>query len=673
MKCSVTQTSSGLLALPESLREVSTFVAKEQGRWYDDEYTFVTEALCCNNTTVIEIHPEYGFYTTRFARMTDRVYCFEDDLTKAKYLNETLRLNNISNVVISSDSAPKSLSNIEIRDTNEILLRVGSEISLCDLNFKDVFSSIFPVVVVSVCHDGKYNFSIPEELFNKYKYSVYRYTPCGLVPFLFDGGDLMEIASTMYLTQLVAIPQSKITMFPSIASGMLLPEPVVTTSTSDLRVIKSVLYNKKWASGQQLLWSQQNYTSESYNKALAAYCKAEMMESGSEKIKAMHAVAALFQNIPDSQLGKNSCMLSTLARAYYNLGFRKVFVETLEIAIAMFDPVKVSQTPFVPCLPDFDNETATPPSTLPCLFEAMLRMGYVTRSRFSSIYCDQRLLSVFVDNLKNVVQTGYLVGDASKRLCVLTEASSQIGNALEIVKNRQQEHQNSPNENILIKINGLSWSDRIVFSNGVTTPGWYPGVSLDRFGITEQSLTGKSILIMGTGNGLFAVEAIKQNASRVTIVVIEEHSSRECVDLSVSYQYSLSCSDGKPACEFSVIYISEKELCCREFESCDIVVCDSILSEIRLVSQTHLLNIISDCCTSTAYISLITSPVAESGDDAKEELKTSSDSAVDFHSPTGAFRPSTPAVYLMTQRAGFVDVKHADVGCNITAFVCQKE
>ncbi len=90
------------VSLPKPIRNLSTFVLKEQGDWFEYEIKFLRK-LIKPGMNVIDIGANYGLYSLTMARaVTDsgHVWAFEPASSTIGYLQQSIRLNQFANITL---------------------------------------------------------------------------------------------------------------------------------------------------------------------------------------------------------------------------------------------------------------------------------------------------------------------------------------------------------------------------------------------------------------------------------------------------------------------------------------------------------------------------------------------------------------------------------------------
>ena len=98
----------GVISVPNNMRVITTYVAEEQGQWFDPATPFLTDVLATAGDVVVDVGAGFGFAALGFAKSVGdggRVVAFEPSPATARHLRRTAALNGLAGVIEVHESA----------------------------------------------------------------------------------------------------------------------------------------------------------------------------------------------------------------------------------------------------------------------------------------------------------------------------------------------------------------------------------------------------------------------------------------------------------------------------------------------------------------------------------------------------------------------------------------
>ena len=369
------------LDLPPTLKNITTYVVLEQGRWFEKETRFLT-AWLKPDMTVIDIGANVGVYSLPMARQVRWVFAYEPGSDARDHLERGRRLNRLDNLEI----IPTALSDspregyLTSGHSNELnrLGESGEKVHITSLDHEDSVRAWSPDFIKidaefeepRVVEGGRKFFAqrsplvmyeiadkpgVPQlvEAFATLGYRSYRCLPT--VPLLVPYGADDPIA---YEVNLFAAKPDRTAALAK--EGFLVEsapswQPDEATRAGGLALLRAQQFSAPWAS------LHLNAVDPAYRDALAGYGAWLTSRNYGALLFALATLSELCERDP------NLARQSTLARVAHEAGARSISVGTLQALMARLRHDQTVTEPFWPASPSFDNTAPGEDTLADCL------------------------------------------------------------------------------------------------------------------------------------------------------------------------------------------------------------------------------------------------------------------------------------------------------------------
>ena len=675
--------SGDVLCMPASLGVTSTYVAREQRAWFEEELPYITEELTEPGSCVVDVGAGFGFYCTRFARRvgpTGHVFAFEPNTTTAALLKKTLFLNELSTqvtlsndcvgsagkeVLFKEDATTPELSRVveeggevrsmitlddlvnavaekcppkshvdpevEVEGNDDLLLRVKSPVILrldcCGaevdcLKGGEKFIEKFSPIVVWAAADasGSPQYEEISGWLATKGYRTFRHLPSNACsPFRSSDDDDSDLS---VLLNLISLPEWHPACTTTSSTPIFNPKPALSQ-------IFAGLSTKRYATKLLKYWVEKPLQGSPLVEAFWWFNQKDRMSSWEARIGVLKKAKELFWKLcfENPTCGRLSC----ISRCLYELGEHALYVDSLVDILKRVkefqgkregkNAKKDLELDEEPFLPCHPlAEKETPSvSTTDTFFEATVRLAFVLKSALTSAFLPADRIGDVIEHLQHITLSGFFVDIAAARLTALYLRSQ--GKPQPIASQSLQRDRSS---------------------NG----GFYPVHPIEEYCIPD--LEQQKVLIVGTYEGFWAAECLKRGAKEVTVIGFEGEVDWSGVDVSVE----------RVGVEREVKKIPLASLQEVTAEAVgtgyDMVVCMDQMQHAR-----YPMRLVDELCKIGSCV-YFTAVVHDGGD------KQDSTLAAMQHCPAaGVWRPSVAALKQMALCAGFafVEVKHLTDTC----------
>eukprot|EP01063_Lacrimia_lanifica_P012689 TRINITY_DN19355_c0_g1_i1.p1 TRINITY_DN19355_c0_g1~~TRINITY_DN19355_c0_g1_i1.p1 ORF type:complete len:757 (+),score=274.94 TRINITY_DN19355_c0_g1_i1:68-2338(+) len=279
----------------------------------------------------------------------------------------------------------------------------------------------------------------------------------------------------------------------------------------------------------------QHADAEAEASLLKSLAKETVAASGGQRVAQLAAAQEAFLKavVAKSSVGR----IATYVRLTHEIGDRRCVVDSLKELIRRVQAEladapagkdgkpdvtasallgAMAHEPFLPILPAMEGD-AVRIDRAAAYFEHAARFAYVRRSSFSTCFLDAAALPEVYDHLHRVVASGYFVKPAA---AVLAALASRMDHLSALPKAGAAAPPPLPPS-----LAAFAWRDKIPLKSRtaagaeVTTPGYYPVADTACYGVKD--LCGKTVCVVGSYEGFWACEALRQGATAVTVVGLE--------------------------------------------------------------------------------------------------------------------------------------------------------
>lgn len=383
------------VCLPRSIQLLTPYVLLEQEDWFEDEIEFIRHLLK-PGMQVIDIGANYGVYTLTMAKIigpTGKVWAFEPASTTAAFLNQSIKLNLMNNILLTQAglSNRKGTAKLKIEPNSELNYITNHpdsdttcetiqllSIDDCEMEFRwnDIdfikldaegeesnivkgaahfLSSQSPLIMFELKHGNKVNLQLINQ-FAEIGYGTYRYVNGLNLLAPFDLGEALDPYQLNLFcckTDRARLLEDQGLLSPSLSSESSLPDTDRTAWQSYINVMpygRKLMLNWKSLCQSSSLpgWKQ-------YQTGLNYYVAAHL-ENESPQVRYTSLRQAQIELNKAIKILPNFSRLQTLARVLLELGLRSSALKTINLLLSIFDSHQQlnMNEPFMPVSSKFD-------------------------------------------------------------------------------------------------------------------------------------------------------------------------------------------------------------------------------------------------------------------------------------------------------------------------------
>jgi FkbM family methyltransferase len=436
------------IAVPDSVELITSYVLREQERWFEDEWGFVPTLLEAG-ANVVDIGANYGAYTLPMARAIGgggRLWAFEPTSTTAQHLAKSIELNGLTNVslveaALSDHTGTGTLAlhkNSELNSLTSVGPLGGQKVTLktldqcrAELGWEEIafvkmdaegeeanilrggrvfLSAESPLVMFELKHGQAVNLPLIDA-FAQFECRPYRLVPGLQLLVPFEVGEDPD----PYQLNLFCCKGDRAAKLA--AAGFLVS---CTDSTEEVPVPGVPIEKTKWISlpfAQRLegvIGASRRARSEpdtqEHIRAIELFYGAHRPEAPpSHRYAALHRAFSTLQALCSG--GEHMARLSTFARVAWSLGRRGVAVEAISKALMVIQRTQAVtlDEPFLPACPRFDDMDPAG-RVAEWLVTSLLEQLEVLRA-FSSYYTGPHSLA----NLEQLKALGFQHAEMERR------------------------------------------------------------------------------------------------------------------------------------------------------------------------------------------------------------------------------------------------------------------
>eukprot|EP01065_Artemidia_motanka_P027768 TRINITY_DN32975_c0_g1_i1.p1 TRINITY_DN32975_c0_g1~~TRINITY_DN32975_c0_g1_i1.p1 ORF type:complete len:713 (+),score=248.43 TRINITY_DN32975_c0_g1_i1:64-2139(+) len=508
------------VALPQSLTCTSTFVAREQGNWFEDELEFL-QRCCQPGWHMVDIGASFGFYSLALAKATGgRCVSFEPHPPTAARLRAGAALNGVGVEVLECavgathrqakqplavGSTPE-LSRIDAAGGGDgcVMVDVVSldgvaaegllpgEVHImkmdCEGSEQKVLqggagflSRCSPLILWEVSDAGAGLSLHLISDFERLGYRTYRLAP-GLQT-LRPYGDGEDFS---FMLNLFA---AKDDTAAALAARGLVNAP----SCPELPLAAASSVPWEYCRELRLLWSAPGSVD-----AFELYASARLAKGGADRVAGLRRALQAFSALAEAE-PSNSFHRCSVARCHLDLGERGAALASLQVAVELGAHGAGIAEAFLAPTPAAERVPAHPSSAgVAAWYESALLHAVATVGVWSLAFAGGER-SVQAALLRRCVAVGGpLSGDAARRLSAANFLEQELTAAA------AQQQPPAP---------AVHWEEAIDLGDGSTTPGEPAEPALVH--AVPSSLAGKRVAVVGARDGRWAFEAVRRGAREV--------------------------------------------------------------------------------------------------------------------------------------------------------------